>query len=98
MPKDLRPQVLETFHDRIGHWDSTTSRQFFVDRYWCPGVAADIFSHVKTCKGCQLAQPAPKYRTTLRMPITGLFDTFSIDFAGPFNPGSGSQGCETAFL
>lgn len=33
IPKDLRRQVLETFHDRIGHWDSERSRQFIVARY-----------------------------------------------------------------
>ena len=28
-------------------------------------------------------KPLPPYRTTLHIPLTNLFDTFSIDFAGP---------------
>ena len=28
----------------------------------------------------------PRYRTDLRIPVTGLFDVFSVDFAGPFPP------------
>lgn len=83
LPKSIRTQALEMFHDRIGHWNSETSRQFVVDRYWWPKVTSDVYAHVKTCVGCQRAAPIPKYRTSLRMPITGLFHTFSIDFAGP---------------
>ena len=40
--------------------------------------------YVKSCDGCEKARPIPKYKNTLRLPISSLFDVFSIDFAGPF--------------
>ena len=43
----------------------------------------DVQGYVRSCQGCQLAQPVPVYPTTLRMPLTGLFTAFSVDFAGP---------------
>ena len=91
LPKPMRKEAIVMFHDNIGHWDGETTRQFIVERYWWPNVVRDVFGHVKSCKGCQLASPVPKYRTTLRMPLTGLFDTFSIDFAGPLPVGPGGE-------
>lgn len=38
---------------------------------------------VRSCVECQKSEPIPKYRTTLRTPLAGLFDAFSIDFSGP---------------
>ncbi len=83
-PIESRKRILEIFHDDIGHWNLTTTRQFVMERYWWPLCHKDIYEHVKTCNGCQKSSPIPKYRTTLRLPIAPLFETFSIDFAGPF--------------
>lgn len=87
----LRTQILTMMHDKIGHWNPEKTSQFAVERYWWPEVTAEVFAHVKSCKGCQRAAPIPKYRTSLRMPITGLFYSFSIDFATPLPPGSGGE-------
>ena len=84
VPISNREEVLKGFHDDIGHWDLKTTRQFITERYWWPTVYADVRDYVKSCHGCQKACPIPKYKTTLRLPISSLFDTFSIDFAGPF--------------
>lgn len=48
--------------------------------------------YVKSCHGGQPAKPVSKYRTNVRMPLTGLFGTVSIEFAGPL-PESKSR-CE----
>lgn len=45
-------------------------------------LGSDVLKFVRSCVGCQKLKPIPKYRTTLRIPLTGLFDTFSMDFAG----------------
>ena len=39
--------------------------------------------YVRGCDSCQKSTPIPKYKTTLRFPMTSLFDTYSIDFARP---------------
>ena len=82
-PKEDRVSILRTFHDDVGHWDLETTKRFVLDRYWWATVHPDISDYVRSCRGCQLATPIPKYRTTLHLPITSLFDVFSIDFAGP---------------
>lgn len=41
----------------------------------------------KTDIRIQRASAVPKYLTTIHMPLTGLFETFSIDFSGPLVPG-----------
>ena len=87
VPRHLRERAIKMFHDSIGHWDGETTQQFLAERFWWPRMVGQMYAHIKSCKGCQLAAAVPKYRTTLRTPITGLFDTFSIDFAGPLVPG-----------
>ena len=47
-------------------------------------VYLDIYDYVKSCDGCQRSAAVPHYKTDLHLPITTLFDVFSIDFAGPF--------------
>lgn len=39
--------------------------------------------NVKTCEECHEFSLLPKYKTSLRTPVSSLFDVFSIDFAGP---------------
>ncbi len=75
---------MSAFHDEIGHWNFQSTLQFVTDRFWWPSVHRDVLMHVRSCQGCQRAQPVTKYRTTLRIPLTELFDVFSLDFAGPF--------------
>ena len=78
-----RIKILRAFHDEIGHWAVNTTKQFILDRFWWPGCQNDIHRHVRTCHECQMAQPLGTYKTTLKVPVTSLFHTFSIDFAGP---------------
>lgn len=83
--------VLELFHDEIGHWDTETTRVFVVDRFWWPSLGSDVSKFVRSCVRCQKSKPIPKYRTTLRIPLTGLFDTFSMDLAGPLPLGENEE-------
>lgn len=82
-PLSERRDIIKMFHDDIGHWDAITTRVFVRDRFWWPGVYRDILDYVRGCDGCQHAQRLPTYHKNLRAPVTGLFETFSIDFAGP---------------
>ena len=67
-----REKVLKSFHDNIGHWDLTTTRQFVTERYWWPTVYKDVKDYVRSCDGCQKACSIPKYKTILRLPISSL--------------------------
>ena len=84
VPTSDREKVLKCFHDDISHWDLKTTRQFVTERYLWPTVYRDVRDYVKSSEGCQKARPIPKYRNTLRLPISSLFSVFSIEFAGPF--------------
>lgn len=57
-----------------------------MDRLWGPEVYKNVNDYEKSCEVCQHAQRLPTYRTNLQAPIAGLFETFSMDFAGPFKP------------
>ena len=83
VPSFDREKVLKCFHDDIGHWNLKTTRQFVTERYWWPNIYKDVTEYVKSCDGCQKARQIPKYKTTLRLPVSSLFDVFSTDFAGP---------------
>jgi transposase InsO family protein len=82
-PSD-RSTIMHMFHDQIGHWSVKTTIQFITERFWWPNCFRQIANYVRTCDGCQRSGPIPKYRSTLHLPISGLFHTFSLDFAGPF--------------
>lgn len=79
----LRSKIMRTYHDEIGHWDVETTKQFIFERFWWPKGYKEITDYVRGCHDCQLFSPVPSYRTTKHIPITSLFETFSIDFAGP---------------
>ena len=81
--RNARPALLRCFHDDIGHWDVTTTKKFILDRFWWPDVHRDIHLYVRSCHDCQVMKPIPAYHSTLHIPLTHLFDVFSIDFAGP---------------
>lgn len=83
-PISSRGKLMESFHDNIGHWGIASTRQFITDRYWWPTVYVDVAGYVKSCDGCQRSSHLPTYRTTMRLPVSLIFDVFSFDFAGPF--------------
>lgn len=45
-----------------------------------------MLEHTKACVGFVNALRLLKYHKSLRAPVTGLFETFSVDFAGPYRP------------
>lgn len=74
------------FKDDIGHWDGKITRAFSRNLFWWPEMYKGVTNSVKSCEGCQHARRIPRYRTNLRDPMTGLFETSSMDFAGPSRP------------
>lgn len=80
---EKRNSILHAYHDEIGHWDETATRHFVSTRFWWPNMYHELHEYVRSCESCQKCTPLPKYKTSLRTPISSLFDVFSIDFAGP---------------
>ena len=81
-PLEARGRIIRAFHDEIGYWDLETTKRFVLDRYWWPTVHQDVNGYVRGCDGCQKARQIPGYKNTLRFPMTSLFHTYSVDFAG----------------
>jgi len=78
-----RVRALRFFHDELGHWSAKATAKFVTDRYWWPNVVSDVYKFVRSCDACQRMSRLPSYKTTLKRPITNLFEVYSIDFAGP---------------
>ena len=79
-----RVRILKSFHDDIGHWDLSTTRQVVSDRYWSLKIHGYIQDYVRSCHDGQMFTPLPTYRTSLKLPLTPLVNIFTIDFAVPF--------------
>lgn len=72
-----------TAQNDIIHWDLKTITKFVLDRYWCPKAYQHIMDYVKNSEGCQKVATVTTYVTSIRFPLKNIFDTYSIDFAGP---------------
>lgn len=86
-----RVKILKTFDDEIGHWDVETTRQFLVDHFWWSSIGRDIYLLVCRCIDCQKSEPVPSYITAMKLPISSVFKTFSIYFAGPLPTGQNGE-------
>lgn len=78
---ESREKFLDACHDMAGHWDRWITMQFVRERLRWPGAGRDVNNFCKTCDECQKDFRDEKYNKMLRKHISGLFDTFSPDFA-----------------
>lgn len=76
---------MSSLYDDISHWDVTATKQFVLDRHWWPMVHRDIYAYIRGCEGCHEAASIRTYKITATIPISHLFETFSIDFASPLS-------------
>ena len=78
-----RTSIMKGLHDEIGHWSFATTYKIISDRFWWPKIRMDVAHFVRSCDSCQKANPSEPNGPYGRMPVSGLFHTWSIDFAGP---------------
>ena len=76
--------IIRGLHDEIGHWRFATTSKIISDRFWWPKIRMDVAHFVRNCESFQKANPQEKNVPNGRMPVSGLFHAWSIDFAGPF--------------
>ena len=55
VPETLRGEVMASYHggDRSGHLSPMKTWQRIRERFWWPGMSADVFAMVKACGVCQ---------------------------------------------
>jgi hypothetical protein len=87
VPVDLRPMILEYFHDAAlsAHLGvNKTFRRIAKVFYW-PGVRLDVTKYVRQCEVCQRAKPAQNTRVGLHnsQVVTRPLERIFVDFVGP---------------
>ena len=96
IPDGMVGDLLYTLHDvtRAGHIGRDALIARVINRYWWPGMLADIYAYVKTCQICQ-RRKVDTHRA--RAPLQpygvpgGFMQTVTSDVAGPLCP-SGKAG------
>jgi hypothetical protein len=77
--------VLDLLHDRMGHFGIKTLWTWIKIRFWRPELFKECENYVKSCIKCQeYSLKRPIYKFNGQSGISGVFDTWYLDFLGPF--------------
>lgn len=82
-PLSDRPKIVQGLHDEIGHWGIDATYEIITGHFWWPKVRPEVDAFVRSCDVCQKTNPPPGKHPYSVIPISGLFHTWSVDFAGP---------------
>ena len=88
----MRASILKAYHDTPSngaHFGRDKTLRKIQDRYYWPGMAADIGNYVKSCLDCaknnhRRAKPPGKLKPI--SPPEGIWKLLSMDFHGPISP------------
>lgn len=86
VPKEMELQLIQSTHEKIGHFGSSKCFEKIKSRYWFPSMRAKVDSFVKNCIKCIIysAPNRTSERTLYSIPKKPLpFDTIHIDHFGP---------------
>ena len=75
--------ILQGMHDDIGDWEFKSTYEFIASRLWWPNIRSEVSNFVRICDVCQRTKPDNREKFQGRIPLSGLFNTWSVDFAGP---------------
>jgi hypothetical protein len=89
VPKDLRDELLEAFHDDrlAGHLGVAKTFCKLRSRYYWPGMYGDVSNWCQKCSVC-LSRKHPHRWTKYPLkpiPVAGPFDRVAVDFVGPLH-------------
>lgn len=89
VPVKLRQEILEASHDEptAGHLGFTRTLRRIQEKYYWPGLNADVARYVKTCRDCQRRKTPPTRPAGLLQPIEPPWKPFQqigMDLLGPF--------------
>ena len=82
VPPELRPKLLEQYHENHSHPGRNKTAALITPYYWWPNIHVDIKNHVNSCKTCQITKypnkPSPG-RYISPNPDIEPFDIAGID-------------------
>ena len=81
IPKKFRLHLLASFHDRLGHPGTTRTTRAVDERFWWPGMRAEIRDYVRRCRPCRFAKVPRKRAGERQLVANGQhpWDIVSID-------------------
>ena len=77
-----RESIMRGLHNEIRHLSFATTYKVISDRFWWPKILLDVAHFVRSCDYCQKANPTEQNGLYGRVSVSGLFHTWSTDFAG----------------
>ncbi len=81
--KEMQESILKRLHDEVAHWDFYSKYSFARDCFRCPSIRKEFTSFLKSCDTYQETKQVNRKELAGRIPISGLFHKWCIDFAGP---------------
>ena len=93
VPYDCRELILKLAHDIpvAGHFSHRRTELKVCDKFWWPGVSADILRYCRSCDVCQktTARGRTRHVEMAQMPIISTpFERVAVDLVGPLKPAS----------
>jgi hypothetical protein len=87
IPKPLRKQVLQWYHEMLQHPGATRTERTIRQHMTWPGLSTDVEEYVKHCRKCQICKnPRQKYG---KLPVKQFegnpWDTICVDLVGPYS-------------
>ena len=81
IPDELRAAYLHAFHERFGHPGENRMFNVLRERYYWPGLHADVVNHVRECHECTLAKRLTRSLASPERSKLGSypFDNLTVD-------------------
>lgn len=80
---ETREKIWRVMHYEIGHWNVGPTYDFITNRFSWHKIRLDAINFVQSCDVRGNRNTANHKELTGRIPISDIFSTWSIDYAGP---------------
>ena len=95
VPTTIRPLVLKTAHDMLGHLGVRKTYDRIMRHFYWPKLKKDVAAYIKTCHICQMTgkpnqviKPAPLHPIPV---VAGPFEHLQLDCVGPLPVAKGGS-------